>query len=158
MKRHIIQCLVENKSGVLARIASLFSARGFNIKSLAVGETHDPTMSCVTMVVGDEDPAILEQIQKQLNKLIDVIIVKDLTTLDHVERELLLFRVDYNEKTKEAVDKLNERFNFHMYDIEDGCAILEFTGGNEQVKELTAELSKSGIKELIKTGKIAIAK
>ncbi|MBU2266032.1 MAG: acetolactate synthase small subunit, partial [Candidatus Omnitrophica bacterium] len=90
MVKHTIQALVENKFGVLARVASLFSARGYNISSLAVGETQDPTISCMTIVVNAEDERILEQIKKQLHKLIDVVTVMDFTRKDYLDRELIL--------------------------------------------------------------------
>ncbi len=93
--RHTISVLVENKFGVLARIASLFSARGYNIASLAVSETLDPVISYMTIVVEAEDEKILEQIKKQLNKLIDVITVTDFTKKEHVDRELILVKVNY---------------------------------------------------------------
>ena len=157
MKRHIIQCLVENKFGVLTRVTSLFSARGFNIKSLAVGPTNDPTMSVITMVVMAEDEGILEQIQKQLNKLIDIIIVKDLTTSHHVERELVLLKVNYDGKAKEIIDGLTEKYNFHMFDVKESHAILELTGSNDQIEQLISDLEEVGIIELIRTGKIAIS-
>lgn len=157
MKRHIIQCLVENKFGVLARVASLFSARGFNIQSLAVGETHDETMSCLTMVVKAEDEGILEQIQKQLNKLIDVISVKDITSVDHVEREIILARIKYAGKEREKVDALTEKYSFKMYDVKENDAVIEYTGSNQRIEELLNDLADVGIIELVRSGKIAIS-
>ena len=106
--RHIIQALVENKFGVLARVASLFSARGYNIASLAVSETLDPTISYMTMVVEAGDERILEQIKKQLNKLIDVITVTDFTKKEHVDRELVLVKVNYELKDKDMLAKIIE--------------------------------------------------
>ena len=92
--RHIISVLVENKFGVLARVAGLFSARGYNIASLAVSETLDPSISCMTIVVEAEDEKILEQIKKQLNKLIDIITIADFTKKEHLERELVLVKLN----------------------------------------------------------------
>ena len=106
--KHIISVLVENKPGVLARVAGLFSARGYNIASLAVSETLDPEISYMTIVVQAEDEKILEQIKKQLNKLIDVITITDFTKKEHVERELILAKVDYSAKNKAKLDNVKE--------------------------------------------------
>jgi len=155
---HILQALVENKFGVLARIASLFSARGYNIQSLAVGETHDPTVSCMTIVVNAEDEGILEQIQKQLNKLIDVITVRDLTRTDYIDRELLLVRLRYDAGNRDKVDALHERYTFHLFDKQENYAVLEFTGDSTLVESLLSDLEPIGVTELVRTGKIAISK
>jgi acetolactate synthase-1/3 small subunit len=104
--KHTLSVLVENKFGVLARVAGLFSARGFNISSLAVGETQDPSISQMTIVVETPDIRILEQIIKQLRKLIDTISVIDLTKKDFVQRELALVKVSYNKKIKSKIDTL----------------------------------------------------
>jgi acetolactate synthase-1/3 small subunit len=106
--RHIISVLVENRSGVLARVAGLFSARGFNIDSLAVGETEDPTVSRMTIVVKGDDKT-LEQVKKQLNKLIDVISVKDLRKKDFIDRELVLFKVSVSAADKSKVVNFLEK-------------------------------------------------
>ena len=156
MKRHILQCKVENKFGVLARIASLFSARWYNIKSLAVAETNDPSVSVVTMVVNAEDETILEQIQKQLNKLIDVITVKDITSTAHTERELMMIRVAYDGEARKKIDALCERFFFRIYGAKDDSAILEVSGSNLRLEELLKELEGIGIRELVRSGKIAM--
>jgi acetolactate synthase-1/3 small subunit len=155
---HILQALVENKFGVLARIASLFSARGYNIQSLAVGETHDPSISCMTIVVNAEDEGILEQIQKQLNKLIDVITVRDLTKTDCIDRELLLVRLRYDAKNRDKVDALHERYTFHLFDKKEDYAVLEFTGDSMMIESLLSDLEPIGVTELVRTGKIAISK
>ena len=102
--KHTISVIVENKFGVLARIAGLFSARGYNISSLAVSETNDPNVSCMTIVVEAEDEKILEQIKKQLNRLIDVLTVTDFTKKDHVERELILIKLDCPAKNKAKLE------------------------------------------------------
>src|SRR3989338_7583291 len=108
--RHTISVLVENKFGVLARIAGLFSARGYNIASLAVSQTLDPGVSYMTIVVEAEDEKILEQIKKQLNKLIDVISVTDFTKKEHVDRELILVKVDYAPKEKEKLEAVLNKY------------------------------------------------
>ena len=156
--KHTIQALVENKFGVLARVASLFSARGYNIDSLAVGETQDPTVSCMTFVVNAEDERILEQIKKQLNKLIDVITVVDLTKKDYIDRELLLIKVKNSSRTKVALEKIKKDFNIDFLEEKSDYTVIGFLGDHNQVKSFLDELKPLGIKELVRTGKIAITK
>lgn len=153
--KHTIQALVENRFGVLARIASLFSARGYNIDSLAVSETHDPTVSCVTIVVNAKDERILEQIKKQLNKLIDVIKVVDLTKKDYIDKELLLVKVVKSSKTKQ---KLSQIKNLKILEENTQNIIIEFLGAHDQIKSLLDILKTLEVKELVRTGKIAIVK
>jgi len=156
--RHTISVLVENKFGVLARVAGLFSARGYNIASLAVSETMDPEISYMTIVVDAKDEKILEQIQKQLNKLIDVITVTDFTKKEHVERELVLLKVGCDAKDKAKLEKILDKFVGKIIQCKDETAIIEAVGEQAQIKQLLAELEKFRVKELIRTGKIAIAK
>lgn len=155
--KHTISVIVENKFGVLARIAGLFSARGYNISSLAVSETNDPNVSCMTIVVEAEDEKILEQIKKQLNRLIDVLTVTDFTKKGHVERELILIKLDCPAKNKakleNALDKRGAKLVRRQLDI----ATVEFTGDEAQIKDLLEGLGQFKIKELVRTGKIAIA-
>lgn len=155
--RHTISVTVENKPGVLARIAGLFSARGYNIASLAVSETLDPTISYITMVVEAEDERVLEQIKKQLNKLIDVITVTDFTKKEHVERELVLIKVEYSPKDKDKLESALAKYTAKIVQHKEEVVIIEAVGKQESIKELLADLAKFGIKELIRTGKIAIA-
>jgi acetolactate synthase-1/3 small subunit len=156
--KHVIQALVENKFGVLARVASLFSARGYNIESLAVGETQDPTMSCMTFVVNAQDERILEQIKKQLSKLIDVITVVDFTKKDYIDRELLLVKVSYDPKAKETVAKLKKGLPLEVLEKRDDYAVIGFSGDQTQVSSFFEGLKSLKVKELIRTGKIAINK
>ncbi len=156
--RHTIQALVENKFGVLARISSLFSARGYNINSLAVGETNDSTISCMTIVVNAKDERILEQIKKQLNKLVDVITVSDLTKKDYIDRELLLLKVDSSDGGEKEIQLLVKRFGAKVLEEKAKYSIIEFSGDHSRIKELLEECRKKGIKELVRTGKIAIVK
>lgn len=156
--KHTIQALVENRFGVLARIASLFSARGFNIDSLAVGETQDPTISCMTIVVNAEDERVLEQIKKQLNKLIDVVTVVDLTRKEYIDRELLLVKVFKKEGVLETLDKLANEYPIKVLEERDDCFILEICAEHHSLENILREIKKIGIKELIRTGKIAIIK
>ncbi len=155
--KHTISVLVENKFGVLARIAGLFSARGYNISSLAVSETHNPAVSCMTIVVDTNDEKILEQIKKQLNRLIDVLIVADFTKKEHVERELVLVKVGCPAKVKAKLITVLNKFQAKLIRREEDIAIIEFTGVQQDIKELLSELNNFGIKELVRTGKIAMA-
>ncbi len=155
--RHTIQVLVENKFGVLARIASLFSARGYNIDSLAVGETHDPTVSCMTIVANAEDERILEQIKKQLHKLIDVVTVVDLTRREHIDRELLLLKLAKNDDSAGVVEKLAQSGCFTVLRESDTGYIVEICAEHRLLEDIMKELKKVRIEELVRTGKIAIA-
>lgn len=155
--RHTISVLVENKFGVLARIAGLFSARGYNIASLAVSETLDPTISYMTIVVEARDEAILEQIKKQLNKLIDVISVTDFTKKEHVERELILVKIDYIPKNKAKLETILNKYSAKIIQRKADTAIIEAIGEQHQIKQLLESLDNFGIKELVRTGRIAIA-
>ena len=155
--RHTISVTVENKPGVLARIAGLFSARGYNIASLAVSETQDPTISYMTLVVEADDERILEQIKKQLNKLIDVITVTDFTKKEHVERELILVKVNHSIKEKPELESLISKYNGKIVSHKGDITIIEAVGEQENIKELLLALDKIGVKELIRTGKIALA-
>lgn len=156
--KHTLSVLVENKFGVLARVAGLFSARGFNISSLAVGETQDPSISRMTIVVETPDVRILEQIIKQLRKLIDTISVTDLTKKDFVERELALVKVNYGKakqkKIKALLNKHKRTTRLIRHNQEE--AIIEVCATSEQVKEFIMNLSPYGIKELMRTGRVAI--
>ena len=155
--KHTISVLVENKFGVLARIAGLFSARGYNISSLAVSETQDLAVSCMTIVVDTDDEKILEQIKKQLNRLIDVLIVADFTKKEHVERELVLVKVSCPAKVKAKLEDVLNKFQAKLIRRKEDIAIIEFTAGQQDIKELLDELKNFGIKELVRTGKIAMA-
>jgi acetolactate synthase-1/3 small subunit len=154
--RHTISVLVENKFGVLARVAGLFSARGYNIASLAVSETQDPTISYMTIVVEAQDEKILEQINKQLNKLIDVITVTDFTKKDHLDRELILLKIGYLAKDKQRLEDLFEKYVGKIVQIKGDTAIVEAVGDQSQIKQLLEALSEFGIKELVRTGRLAI--
>jgi len=154
--RHTLSLLVENKPGVLARIAGLFSARGYNIASLAVSETLDPTISYMTMVVEAQDEKILEQIKKQLNKLIDVITVTDFTKKEHVDRELILVKVKYSSKDKTKVENILNKYIAKIIQHKGDTAIIEAVGEQPQIKQLLESLKQFGIKELVRTGRLAI--
>jgi len=154
--KHTISVLVENKFGVLARVAGLFSARGYNIASLAVSETLDPCVSYMTIVVEAKDEKVLEQINKQLNKLIDVITVTDVTKKEHIDRELVLAKINYTPKDKSKLEGVFDKFVGKIVHHKADTAIIEAVGDEHQIKALLEELNKFGIKELVRTGKLAI--
>lgn len=155
--RHIISVLVENEFGVLSRVAGLFSGRGFNIESLCVAETLDPTISCMTIVTSGNDD-IIEQILKQLNKLINVIKVTDFRDMDYVTREMVLVKVKAEEKTREEVLRMVEIFRGKVIDVSPKTYTLLITGDEEKIKAFLALLKPIGIKELVRTGPVAIAR
>jgi acetolactate synthase-1/3 small subunit len=155
--RHTISVLVENKFGVLARVAGLFSARGYNIASLAVSETLDPSISYMTIVVEAQDEKILEQINKQLNKLIDVITVTDFTKKAHIDREMIMAKVEYSPKDKAKLENIFDKYIGKIIKTKAGIAIIEAVGDQAQIKGLLEQLDKFGVKELVRTGRLAIA-
>ena len=155
--RHTISVLVENKPGVLARIAGLFSARGYNITSLAVSETLESTVSYMTIVVEAEDEKILEQIKKQLNKLIDVITVTDFTKKEHIDRELVLIKVNYSAKEKTKLEGILNKYVAKIIQHKGDVVIIEAVDEQEKIKQLLQDLGRFGIQELIRTGRIAMS-
>jgi len=155
LTKHTIAVEVENRFGVLARIASLFSARGFNIDSLAVGETEDPTISRMTLVVPGDDQ-VIEQVIKQLRKLIDVIRVVDLTKEDRVERELVLVKVKARGADRAEIMRIVDIFRAKVVDIHPETFTIEVTGAEEKIEGILALLRPFGIKKLVRTGKIAL--
>jgi len=155
--RHTISVLVENKFGVLARVAGLFSARGYNIASLAVSETMDPSVSYMTIVVEAKDEKVLEQIKKQLNKLIDVISVTDFTKKEHVDRELILAKVKFSVKEKAKLENILNKYAGKIIRHAGESAIIEAVGDQAQIKELLEALNNVGISAFIRTGRIALA-
>jgi acetolactate synthase-1/3 small subunit len=156
--RHTLSVLVENKFGVLARVAGLFSARGFNINSLAVGETQDPSISQMTIVVETPDVRILEQIVKQLRKLIDTISVVDLTKKDFVERELALVKVSYEKSARRKINTLLNKYKqaTRLIRSSHNKAIIEVCATSDEVKDFLLHLKPFGIQELMRTGRVAI--
>jgi acetolactate synthase-1/3 small subunit len=156
MKR-IISVLVENKFGVLARVSELFSSRGFNIASLSVGETLDSKLSRITMVV-DGDEYIFEEIKKQLNKLINVIKVQDFTNVEHVEREMLLIKVNLSRKTRAELIEVVDIFRAKIIDVGKNSMTVEITGKDNKIQAFIDLVKPFGIIEIVRTGKIAIAR
>lgn len=156
MKPHTLSVLVENRAGVLSRVTGLFSRRGFNIESLAVGPCEEPEMSRITIVcIGDD--AQIEQVMKQLNKLIEVIKVSDLTDNDRVERELALIKVTAEPGSSRAeVMQIASIFRAHIVDVGSKTVVLQIIGDTGKIDALEKLLRQYGVKELIRTGKIAI--
>ncbi|MDD3978269.1 MAG: acetolactate synthase small subunit [Methanomicrobium sp.] len=156
MKQHIISVLVENKSGVLARVSGLFSRRGFNIESLAVGTCEEPGMSRITIVVYGDDTHI-EQVKKQLNKLIDVIKITDITEKDHVERELALIKVHAEPNiSRSEIMQIAGIFRAKIIDVGPKTVVLEITGDTEKILAIENLLKPYGILELVRTGRVAL--
>lgn len=155
--RHTISVLVENEFGVLSRVSGLFSGRGFNIESLTVAETLDPTVSRMTIMTSGNDQ-IVEQILKQLNKLVSVIKVVDLTDTETVDRELVLIKVNADPETKPEVLRLVDIFRAKIVDVASRCYTIEMTGDEEKIKALVQLLKPIGIREIVRTGRVAIAR
>src|SRR5436853_4148042 len=149
--RHTSPVLVENEFGVLARVAGLFSGRGFNIESLSVAETIDPTVSRITLVTRGDDQ-VLEQIEKQLYKLIAVIKLTDFTGTEHVERELVLIKVDADERTRGEVMNIVDIFRGKIIDVSRHSYVVELTGTEDKVNALLELLTPIGIRATVRTG------
>ena len=155
--RHVISILVENKVGVLARITGLISGRGFNIDSLAVGETEIPAISRITIVVRGDD-AILEQVRKQIGKVIDVIKVIDFTNEEFVERDLMLLKVNCPIGKRGEIIEIVDIFRGKIVDVGQKDLIIEIAGTEDKLEAMLSLLRPYGIKELVRTGSIAIAR
>ena len=156
-QKHTINVLVENHFGVLARVSGMFSARGYNIKSLSVGETEDPSISRMTVVVhGDEN--VLAQITKQLNKLVDVIEVVDLTDKTFIEREMLMIKVAAKGKQRSEVVEISSIFRARVVDVGPESMIVLVTGTEGKVSAFIDMMRPFNIEELVRTGEIAIAR
>ncbi|MDH3380061.1 MAG: acetolactate synthase small subunit [Gammaproteobacteria bacterium] len=155
--RHIISILLENEAGALSRVAGLFSARGYNIESLTVAATDDPTLSRMTLVTRGSDE-IIEQIVKQLNKLVDVVKLQDLTEGAHIERELMLVKVKAVDVAREEVKRLVDIFRGRIIDVTDSTYTLELTGTVEKLDAFVKALEVTEIKEVVRSGVTGIAR
>lgn len=158
MPSHTISVLVENEFGVLARVAGLFSSRGFNIESLTVNEDPvDPTVSRMVLVSSGDDQ-ILEQINKQLNKLVTVIKVTDFKDVDTVDRELIMAKIAVDERTRSELDSIVQAFRAHVVDIGPRSTTVEVTGDTGKIRAFIELVRPLGIREIVRTGKIAMAR
>jgi len=157
MVRHTLAVLVENQPGVLSHVAGLFARRGYNIESLAVGETEDNTISRITLVV-DGDEKVIEQVTKQLNKQVEVIKVNDITNEPSVDRHMLLIKVTADQVARQEILQLMDIFRCRIVDIGRRSLIIEATGDEGKIEAIIQSLKPFGIKELVRTGKVALVR
>jgi len=155
--RHIISLLLENEAGALSRVAGLFSARGYNIESLTVAPTEDPSLSRLTLVTRGSDE-IVEQIQKQLNKLIDVVKLMNLSEGPHIEREIMLIKVRAAGQAREEIKRLSDIFRGHIVDVTANSYIIELTGDGEKLDAFLDSLERGSIVEVVRSGVSGIAR
>jgi acetolactate synthase I/III small subunit len=155
--RHIISLLMENEAGALSRVAGLFSARGYNIESLNVAPTEDPTMSRMTIVTSGSDE-VIEQINKQLNKLVDVVSVMDLSDGNHIERELMLVKVRALGEAREELKRIADIFRGRIIDVSDKTYTIELTGTGNKLDSFLQAIDHSLILETVRTGASGIGR
>jgi len=155
--RHIISILIENESGALSRVAGLFSARGYNIESLTVAPTEDQTLSRMTLVTQGSDQ-VIEQITKQLNKLIDIVKLIDLAETAHVERELMLVKLKTRNETQEEIKRLSDIFRGKIIDVTSSSYIIEMTGSSEKLDAFVATLNEDSIIEVVRSGSMGMSR
>jgi acetolactate synthase-1/3 small subunit len=155
--KHTLAVLVENQPGVLSHVAGLFSRRGYNIESLVVGETEDPGISRITLVV-EGDEKVIEQVGKQLNKQVEVIKVNDITGEKTVERQLLLLKVAADAAVRQEIMQIVEIFRCRIVDIGKRSLIVEATGDEEKIEAIIRSLRPFGIQELVRTGNVAMVR
>ncbi|MYB89869.1 MAG: acetolactate synthase small subunit [Proteobacteria bacterium] len=154
--RHIISILLENEAGALSRVSGLFSARGYNIESLTVAPTNDATVSRITVVTGGSDD-VIEQIEKQLNKLVDVVQVIDLTADEHIEREMVLLKLHSTEISPATLDDLASNFGGKVVDRSDDVVVVEISGTGEKLDRAIQSVPDEAIHELVRSGVLGIA-
>jgi len=155
--RHIISILMENEAGALSRVSGLFSARGYNIESLTVAPTEDPTLSRMTLVTRGDEP-IIEQIKKQLNKLIDVVKLVDLSEGPHIERELMMIKVRAESDLREEIKRLSDIFRGSIIDVTSNSYTIEMTGDGNKLDAFIAALDEDLIIETVRSGPLGIAR
>jgi acetolactate synthase-1/3 small subunit len=155
--RHIISLLMENEAGALSRVAGLFSARGYNIESLTVAPTEDTTMSRMTIVTSGSDD-VIEQINKQLNKLVDVVAVMDLTDGEHLERELMLVKVRAVGEVREEMKRMADIFRGRIIDVSDKTYTIELTGTGSKLDSFLQAIDRTLILETVRTGASGIGR
>ncbi len=149
--RHILSILLENESGALSRVAGLFSARGYNIESLTVAPTEDPSLSRMTLVTSGSDE-VIEQIMKQVNKLIDVVKLVLLTESDHIERELMLVKTQARGEAREEVKRLADIFRARIIDVDAGTYTVEVTGTGQKLDAFLEAVGAANVIEVVRTG------
>ena len=155
--RHIISLLMENESGALSRVSGLFSARGYNIESLTVAPTEDETLSRMTIVTDGSDE-IIEQIIKQLNKLIDIVRVLDLNDGRHIERELMIVKVKATNKYRDEIKSISDTFGGRIIEMTETTFTIEITGPSSELDDFLDSLNKSAIIETVRTGALGIGR
>ena len=155
--RHILSILIENEAGALSRVVGLFSARGYNIDSLTVSTTEDPTLSRMTIVTQGSD-GVVEQITKQLNKLIEVVKVIDLNESEHIEREMMLIKVRATGKDREEMKRMAEIFRGRIIDVTEKTYTVELTGTNDKLNAFIEALDRTVILETVRTGASGIGR
>ena len=155
--RHIIAVLLENEAGALSRVAGLFSARGYNIESLTVAPTEDPTLSRMTLVTVGSDE-IVEQIKKQLNKLIDVVKLLDLTEGEHIEREMMMIKVKAQGSDREELKRLVDIFRAKIIDVTDTSYVVELTGNSKKLDAFVEAVPEGRIIEVVRSGPTGISR
>jgi acetolactate synthase I/III small subunit len=155
--RHIISILIENESGALSRVAGLFSARGYNIESLTVAPTEDPSLSRMTLVTSGSDQ-IIEQITKQLNKLIDVVKLIDLAESAHIERELMLIKIKTTESNRAEVRSMTEIFRGRILDITSDTYVIEMTGPSDKLDAFIVAAGPDNVVEVVRSGATGISR
>ncbi len=155
--RHIISILLENESGALSRVAGLFSARGYNIEALTVAPTEDPTLSRMTLVTtGSEE--VIEQIKKQLNKLVDTVKLQDLSDGPHIEREMMMVKVRAEKDGREELKRLSDIFRANIIDVTETSYVIELTGSSRKLDAFLSATPEDLITEVVRSGPSGIAR
>lgn len=157
MRRRVISVLIENESGALSRVAGLFSARGYNIESLTVAATHDTTLSRMTVVTIGTDQTV-EQIVKQLNKLIDVVRLTDLTEVNFIEREIMLLKVRAIDAAREELKRLSDIFHGRILDVTDASYVIELTGNDHKINAFLDAVGRDNVIEVARSGVTGVAR
>lgn len=155
--RHVISVLIENESGALSRVSGLFSARGYNIESLTVAPTNDSTLSRMTIVTSGTE-RVVEQIIKQLNKLIDVVRLTDLTEVNFIEREIMLIKVRATDAGREELKRLSDIFRGRVLDVTDSSYVIEMTGDDHKISAFMDTVGAENIIEVVRSGAVGIAR
>lgn len=155
--RHIVSLLLENEAGALSRVSGLFSARGYNIESLTVATTDDPSLSRMTVVTSGSEE-VISQIVKQLNKLVDVVKLMDMTEFDHIEREMMLLKVIARGEDREEIKRLADIFRGRIIDVDEKTYTIELTGTGAKLEALIRALGSRSILEVVRSGVMAIAR